>query len=74
MPDAAWEQIEPGWYWRKDIGSVCGPKSHRSKGWYFMPAWKADLGKYGIGPFRTMRAAIAEAERLAGLRRQGWGK
>ncbi|GFE77185.1 hypothetical protein NTCA1_48340 [Novosphingobium sp. TCA1] len=36
--------------------------SYRTGGWWFLPAWLPDAPEYDVGPFRTKRAAFAEAE------------
>lgn len=62
-----WERdgIDSGWYHAKDIGSVRSATSWKPGGWWFLAKWLPDTVDHDIGPFKTMAAAAAEAERLA---------
>lgn len=49
------------WY-TSPAGAVRGP-GYRAGGWWFLPADKPDAREFDVGPFRTMRAAMMEADR-----------
>jgi hypothetical protein len=59
--DVFWERdaLDPQWYF-SPLGSVRGP-GYRPGGWWFLPADKPDEQAFDVGPFRTMRAAMAAA-------------
>ena len=65
--DIEWKQdgIDSGWFYADGIGSIRSSKSWLPGGWWFLPKWLPDTQEYDIGPFKTKKAAIAEAERLA---------
>lgn len=66
-PGIEWKQdgIDPGWFYVDGIGSVRSKDSYRPGGWWFLAAWLPDTQEHDIGPFKTKKEAIAEAERLA---------
>jgi hypothetical protein len=59
--DLLWERdaLDPQWY-ISTLGSVRGP-GYRPGGWWFLPADRPDERAFDVGPFRTMRAAMAAA-------------
>ncbi len=66
----SWEQdgIDSGWFTAEGVGSVRSSSSWRPGGWWFLPIWLPDVEEHDVGPFKTKRAAVEEAERLASLR------
>lgn len=60
--------IDHGWYRADGVGSIRNAASYRPGGWWFLPVWLPDTAEHDVGPFKTMKAAFAEAERMVAAR------
>lgn len=61
MPAYTWEQIGDSWYRCDGIGAI---RKEVDGKWWFFASWLPDRHDQNIGPFRTLKAAKAEAQRL----------
>jgi hypothetical protein len=59
--EVKWENVEPGWYYAKGIGSVRNWISYKPGGWWFLSESLPDDFSHDIGPFKTKAEAVSAA-------------